>query len=301
VRSLLWYPRGWRRRYGAELVALMDELGDRERSLLSTRLDLARCGLAERFRILAPGPLPPRERGREGALLVLYAWVLFVIGGCGIAKLSEHWDAVTPVGKQSLPAHAFGVLTWAAVAGSALVLAGVALALPALVALVRRGGAADLRRPLARAVVLSSVGIACTVALSRWAHTLSSPNRNGHDGLYSAAFAVVVLVGVACLFAWASAAASIARRLPLTRTIVRLEGVLAAVVALTMVVMALATVIWWAALAGAAPWFFAGRPAGSAGAQALEPNMIVASALMLAATILALLGAERSLNGSLRA
>ena len=300
MNGLRWYPRAWRLRYGAELEGLMEELDDRERSSLATRFDLARGGLAERFRILAPGPLAPRERAREGALLVVHAWMLFVIGGFGIAKLSEHWQAVTPAAKQSLPAHAFTVLYWTAGVGSVLVLAGVVLALPALFALLRRGGFAGIRRPLVRAVLLTILGVACTAGLSRWAHTLGPAKRNGGDSLYSAAFALCALLVASCLFAWSTAAAVIARRLELPRTILRLEAALAGAVGAAMLVMAAATTIWWAALANAAPWFFSGRPVGTGGS-VLQPNLIAASVLIATATALGFVGAERSLRAGWRA
>ena len=147
MRLLRWYPRAWRLRYGAELIAILEQFDAAERSSWATRFDVARAGLRERLRILAPGPLRPRERAREGALLVLYAWMLFVVGGFAVAKLSEHQQAVTPPNKQSLPSQAFSVLYWTAGVGSVLVIAGVAISLPALVALLRRGGWFEIRRP----------------------------------------------------------------------------------------------------------------------------------------------------------
>lgn len=298
MRSLRWYPRAWRVRYGAELIALMEQLEPSEHSSWLTRFDIVRSGLRERVRVLAPGPLPPNEKAREGALLVLYAWMLFVVGGSALAKLSEHWQAVTPLSKQSLPSHAFGVLYWAAGIGSVLVLAGVAVSLPACVDLLRRGRWFEIRRPVIRAVILSMVAVGLTIGLSRWAHSLTPGKRNGGDDFYSAAYVAWFVLGVSCLFAWATAAAAVARRLELSRSALRLESLLAVAVGISMVVMTAAAVVWWASLANAAPWFFSGRSVGSTGS-VVQPNGVVGSALILLATLLGLVGATRSARGAL--
>ena len=284
MRSLRWFPRAWRARYGAELRALLEQVDASERSSRTTRFDLARAGLRERLRILAPGPLPPEEKAREGALLVLYAWMLFVVGGFALEKLSEHWQAVTPLTEQSLPARAFCVLYGAAGAGSVLVVIGVAVSLPALFDLLRRGGSIEIGRPVIRALVLSALALGLTIGLSRWAHSLTAAQRNGSDGVYTAAFGAWFLFGVSCLFAWAVAAASVARRLELAPSALRLESLLAVGVGISMLVMTSAAMVWWAAVANVAP---------------IEPNMIVASILIVSATLLGLIGATRSVRGGL--
>ncbi len=295
MRLLRIYPRAWRERYGEELAALVDELGGGARMSWRLRLDVGRAGLVERFRALGLNGLPPRERAREGSLLVLYAWMLFVLGGFGVQKASEHWQAVTPAAKQGLPSAAFDVLVAAAGAGSLLVLAGVAAALPPLVALIRGGGWAEIRRPVLRAVALTVLTVAAAAALGLWAHSLTPAQRNGGDVAYSGAFVAWALLGAACLLAWAAAAAATARRLALPAGTLRLEVWLGAAVSGAMAAMTAATAVWWGSLAGAAPWFFAGRPVG-ASASALSPNLIVAAGLMVAATLLALAGSARAVG-----
>ena len=179
-----------------------------------------------------------------------------------------------------------------------LVLAGVAAALPAVLALLRAGGWSAVRRSFLRAAVLSLFALALTIALARWAQSLSPSKRNGADDLYSAGFVLWFAVAVSCLFAWAVAAAAVARRLELSRVVLRVEAGLAVGVAAAMVVMTVATLVWWASLADAAPWFFSGRPIGSGG-NGIDPNLIVASALAVAAAALGLLGAARSVRGEL--
>jgi hypothetical protein len=51
-RVLRWYPAAWRRRYGEELIAMLDDThgaGDLPRQ---TRIALVRSGLIERIRLL---------------------------------------------------------------------------------------------------------------------------------------------------------------------------------------------------------------------------------------------------------
>ena len=297
MRLLRAYPAAWRARYGDELATLVEELGENARMSWRDRLDVVRAGVGERVRVLLAGGLPPGEQAREGSLLVLFAWMLFVLGGFGMQKASEHWQAVTPAGKQGLPAAAFDALFWTAGIGSAIVLFGVALSLPGLATLLRRGGWTKIRRPIIRASLLSLLDVAATVGLVRWAHSLTPADRNGHGGVYSGVFVAWVLLVAACLVAWAAAARATARQLSWPVQILRLEAWLGLAASAAMVVMTLATAIWWGALASAAPWFFAGRPAGSS-ASALTLNVAIPSLLMVCATLLGLTGALRAVKAT---
>jgi hypothetical protein len=295
MRLLRVYPSAWRARYGDELASLIEELDGGKRMSWRVRLDVVRAGVVERARLVAPHRLGPRERAREGSLLVLYAWMVFVIGGFGIMKASEHWQAVTPAAKQGLPAAAFDALVVAAAVGSALVLAGVALSLPRLGGLLRGGGWREIRRPVLRAAALSVLTVSLTAGLGIWAHSLSVASRNGHDTAYASVFVVWVLLLAGSLLAWAAAAAATARRLAWSVDSLRVEAWLGAGVSTAMAVMTIATAVWWGSLARAAPWFFDGRPVG-AGASAIVSNVVVPVAFMLFATVLGLVGATRALR-----
>jgi hypothetical protein len=276
-------------------VTLIEELDGGARMSWRVRFDVVRAGVVERMRVFAPRGLPPGERAREGAVLVLYAWMVFVIGGFGVEKTSEHWQAVTPAAKQSLPAAAFDVLFVAASAGSMLVLLGVAVSLPRLAALIRGGGWREIRWPVLCASSLTALTVAATCGLVAWAHSLTPSARNGGDAAYGAVFVAWVILIAACLLAWAAAAATTARQLALSTGTLRVEVWFAAAVTVTMAVMTIATAVWWGSLARAAPWFFDGRRAGSS-ASALVSNMVVPVGLMLVATALGLLGATRALR-----
>lgn len=295
MRLLRAYPAAWRARYGDELVALLDELDGAARMSSRVRLDVVRAGIAERARTLAAAGAAPPERARRGSVLVLYAWMLFVLGGFGVQKASEHWQAATPSGDRTLPAVGFDALVVTAAVGSALVVLGVVVALPRLVRLLRGGGWSSVRLPILVATGLSLLTVAATGGLAAWAHSLRPVARNGGDAVYAGVFGGWVLLVAVCLFAWAYAASATARRIPFSVRQLRLEAGLAAATSAAMVVMTLAAAVWWGAVASAAPWFFDGLPVGSSGGP-LAANVIVPVALMVCATALGLAGASRALR-----
>ena len=81
------YPCWWRARYGDELLALLEA----QPLTWRVRADVVVAGLGERLR----GSGPPQLR-------VLWAWALFVIGGMGFQKTSEHWQVVVPSGNDDV-------------------------------------------------------------------------------------------------------------------------------------------------------------------------------------------------------
>ena len=291
------YPPAWRARYGEELEALIVESSGGRRVSWRVWLDVALAGGRVRLRSsgLTGDAVPPGERSRAGSLLVLCAWVLFVGAGFGVQKTSEHWQSATPASSQGLPAGAFAVLVVAAALGSVLVLTGIACVCPSLVAFMRGGGWGEIRGVVLRAVLVTAPTLAATIALLVWAHRLSSGQRSGHDSVYLLGVGAWALLMAACLVAWTVAGVATARRLAFSAKLLRLEAWLAAAVSTTMAVMTIATAIWWAALASAAPWFFAGRPVGTS-TSALVPQLLLAMLLMLIATPLASAGALRALR-----
>ncbi|MBV8479840.1 MAG: hypothetical protein JOY72_05995 [Actinobacteria bacterium] len=216
------YPRRWRDRYGDELLALLEA----EPLTWRARANVVAAGLVERTRGSGPGHLR-----------VLWGWAFFVVGGMAFQKTSEHWQGVFPSGHLATPTVAFDTVQVAAVIGSAAVLAGVALALPAFVRDLRRGGWTALRRPLLAAASGTIVAAASLLVLS-------------HD--HALAVGVVfVLSAIFALFASTHAAVAAARRLPSQRV----YSVLATGVTLTMVVMVGAATAWFAAVTVRSPSF----------------------------------------------
>jgi hypothetical protein len=294
-RLLRFYPPAWRRRYGEELAGLIVEASDGGRVPWRTRLDVALAGGRERVRSagLEPGD-SPAERVRARFLLVLCAWALLVLGGAVAGKFSEHWRDAVPAGGSGLASAAFTVLIAAAGWGSALVLAGVAAAVPSFLRSLPGGGWGRVRRPLAAAALAGLALVAATAALALWAGGLSSAQREGGDAAYSAAFVVWALLVAGTIATCAGAAVAIAGRIELPDRLLRLEAWLAAGATVAMAAVTAATLVWWIALADAAPWFFSGAQARSSGGSTLAPQLLAAAAVMVAATLLAA-GASRHL------
>ncbi len=288
------YPRPWRIRYGAELEELL-VASSGGRVSWRDGLDVAAGAFRERLRAAGlAGDPPPAERTRGGALLVLCAWALFVVGGVGVQKFSEHWQGAMPNGGHGVPFDAFDVLIGGAAVGSALVVAGVLAALPALLRFLRDGGWPLVRPHLVAASVLTVCAGAGVAGLALWAHGLTGPQRNGSDAAYTAVAVLVALLLAACVLAWTAAAVACGRRLHLTHGTLRLEAMLAVGVVAAMAAMTAATAVWWAALARSAdPAFFGGS--------AVAPQLVVATLLMLAATLSGALGARQAVRGALAA
>ncbi len=287
------YPRAWRIRYGSELEELV-VASSGGRVSWRVRLDVAAGGLRERARSAGlSGDAPPAEQARGGALLSLCAWALFVVGGLGVQKFSEHWQSATPPGTGRLPAlafDAFDTLVVVAVIGTMLVLVGVAVTLPALTRFLRDGGWPLVRRRVILAAASTVVAAGCLAVLVAWARGLTGLERNGRDSAYVGMFGVTLLAMLACLAAWTAAAVACGRRLQLSLATLVFEAALAVGVTLSMAAMTVATVTWWIVLARSAqPSFFGGS--------AVAPQLFVAAALMLLATAAGALGSARAVRG----
>jgi hypothetical protein len=295
-RLLRFYPSAWRRRYGEELKELIVEASDPGGVSWRTRLDVAIAGSRERVR--AAGLEPdgaPAHRVRARVLLVLCAWAVFVLGGMVVGKFSEHWQGAVPASGGSVGKPAFTILVAAACCGSALVLGGAAVVVPSFLRLLRRGGWRRVRRPLARTVAVGAVLVAATSLLAIWAGSLDAHQREGGDLMYSVGFVAWALLVVATIATATMAAIEIAGKVEPAPSVLRALAWIGAGTALAMAVVAAATVVWWIELAGTAPWFFSGHAAGQGGS-ALAPQLIAATAVMVAATVFAGRNAVRGLQ-----
>jgi hypothetical protein len=216
------YPRSWRERYGAELLALLEA----EPLTWRVRTNVAAAGLRARL----------HGSGR-GELRVLWAWSLFGIGGMAFQKSSEHWQVVVPGSGQGVPTAAFDTVQFAAAIGSIAVVAGVASSLPSFLSDLRSGGWTVLRRPILLASAATAIAAAALGAVAL-----------DHDIVAASAF---ILFALSSLLAWTNAATAAARRLePL-----RIHSYLGLVVTATMVVMAIAAAVWFATVSAHAPSF----------------------------------------------
>jgi hypothetical protein len=265
---LRWYPRSWRGRYGEELSALLDDEYDRHLPIL-VHLGLVTGGLRQRARQsgLTGDSAPAAEGVRAGALLVLVAWVAFVIAGVSFAKLSEHFDEALPHGMAShhLADLANTVLQAVAGVASILVVVGTLLAVPAFVRYVRAVGWPSVRGHFVRALASSGLTVAVTVPLVVWAHHLTPHQRNGGVHLYGALFLIWTALIAVTLGLWNLVAIVAGFRVEFSTPTLTAEAILAVIIAVAMVVMVGATAAWWGAMAVDAPAFLKNSPGGFPG------------------------------------
>jgi hypothetical protein len=312
-RGGLWlrcYPRGWRARYGEELEELIHSMSAEAPLPWRTRIDLVRAGLRERARGVGFGGqgVPAGERARAGALLVLCAWAIFLVGGAILQRFAENWQTLTPAGSADAAGAAMVAVKVLAVLAGAIVLLGIGCTLPGLLALLRAGRWREILSPVLRALALTLAALASVAAIAAWAHTLDSAQRNGSDPAYEFGFVAMAVVCRLCLAAWTAAAVAVARRLELASLRLRLQAKLAGAAGLAMLAITAAVGLWWAVLATKAAWALHGDkppligPGGLEASQALTlhpdlasspvtPQLLLAGALMVIATALAAFGA----------
>jgi hypothetical protein len=152
TRWLLWYPRGWRSRYGEEFAELLAaEFAERPRSP-RRNLNLVASGLRARLAAagLAAHPLDRSDAARAGLVTLAYCGVAFVMFGAAMwsqLAIDLQWTAQDDSGITHgagwmsagllvfgvAAAAAFGGLVWAAI-GTAARGAGRRLVRPALTA-----------------------------------------------------------------------------------------------------------------------------------------------------------------------
>ena len=295
MRALLrWYPAAWRERYGDELVALMEDHSGEGPLTTRVKLSLIWAGLRERAHRtgLVGAQLSPPDRARAGSLLVLCAWSAFVLAGASFSKAAEHFARALPVASRPIPQGAFDLVAGLGVMGATLVGLGAIAAFPAFIGFLRDGGWSAIRGHVLRAGALTAMTAGAVIPLGAWAHHLNEFQRNGGDGLYSHAFVAWAVLAAATLAQWTTAVAAAARRVDLTRRVLRFEALLAVAVAGTMVVMTAATALWWGAMATDAPWFLEGTARGT-GPSPFNVQLVLTVALMLTATVAAAYGVVR--------
>jgi hypothetical protein len=302
LRLLRWYPRSWRRRYGAEFTELLiAELAEQPRSWRRT-LDVARGGLLARCTAagLTRHELPARDQFRVS--LAAMCCAVAVTGALGVfmlAQLATGWQWSV----SRAPGATAGTLIMAA-AAAGLGLTGLAAAAPAgwhaAVTAVRRR---DVRLGLALALALASAVVLALgtrhfqngwpgtggtglerglvpagLAAFGWASTLWVSAYWVHPGLWGAFPAAEIAWMVLSPFTWVSLVAGLvgtARRLsppPALRAYLARLSMAAAVAALGFV-------------AGAGCWVLARDPAGVA---AFRPGLIDVGGLAVMAGAAAL-------------
>jgi hypothetical protein len=276
--ALRLYPLAHRRRYGAELEALLE---DSPAGLL-TVLDLLRGAATAHVRPAAPATasLSPADRIRSSASVILACWLAFAAAGLGFYKTTEGpafsraGDAHVALGGSHLAIQALAVLA------SLAILAG---ALPLVIAALRQlRHSRSVRRATglaAGAVALAAVATGALAALANAVPSLS-------DGASAAVLAAWSAIALACGFACLVAARRGLFAIDVGRRELRTALSLGTVVTVGMASIALATSVYVVALAldsGA----LAGRPNGPLGLISVATSVALQLVIMAVAASLA--------------
>jgi hypothetical protein len=215
-----------------------------------------------------------------------------MIGGAALAKTAEQFPAALPARSRALAELAYDATAVAGIAGTLLVVAGAVIAAPGFVRFVRAKRWFEVRRVFWTSVIASATMVAVALGLSRWAHGLTSAQRNGTDGLYSSMFLVFVLVVVVTIALWARTCVAIASRIDFTSRELRLESVVAFGVSLTSIVVIASTSVWWIQMGLHAPWFLEGTSGGIV-ASLTSAQLLAIMVPMVLGTLTAAWGASR--------
>jgi hypothetical protein len=289
-RALRWYPKRWRRRYGDELTALIEDTYGPGRIPWRGQLGLARSGSAERLRDW--GVAGPARSPLAGSLLVLWAWAAFVVAGAGFANLAENWRSALPAGHALLATVGYDVTFLAGVAGGAIIVVAAAICARPVLMFVGEGRWREVSHLLLPAVALTVVTFSAIGAMALWSRHLNSYDRNGGLWTYGLLASAVALLITATIGWWASVVTGTARRMEFPPRVLCWCGRLAVALTAVMAVLVAGAVTWWAAIAVQAPWFLGGTPVGTAGT--------VAPALLVAVGVIMVIGLATGAAGARR-
>jgi hypothetical protein len=231
--ALALYPLAFKRRYGDELEALVEQSRPRP----ATVANLLRGAAAAHLRppAAAEAAIDGADRIRASAVGVLGCWVVFAAAGFGFYKTTENFDAAGYEHPLLVDSHQL-IQVLASVASATVVLAALPLIAAALVHARRHRSVARLiGRPLLPAAAFAVL----TAVLVLVAHASPSRSSAGTGGHVAAV--LWALAGLACAAACVAAcrASLFASPAPPRRLLAALAGswlVAAAMAAITVAV-----------------------------------------------------------------
>lgn len=283
LAALALYPLAHRRRYGAEMEALVEDspAGPREVA------DLVRGALLAHLRP-APGlVLGAEDRLRAGAAGLLACWILFAAAGFGFYKTTEDGSFATAAAAHPLLGAVHTAVQALAAIGSLAVVLGAA---PLVLGVLREAP----RNRRARAAALGAGAAVASFVLATAGLVALAANQGAATDLGRALFVAWLGLGLACgicclLAARAGLFALAAERRPLRAAIA-----CGAVVEAAMVAIALLTVLCALALFLDAP-HLAAAPNGPFGLVGVGASVALQAAAMVAAAGLGALTLRRAL------
>lgn len=293
-RLLRWYPPRWRSRYEEEFLEFLTDRYGTSRLPWRAQLSIVVAGVRERSTdsgITGTRSTDVTQR-KSGALMVLVAWSIMIVGGAVLQKTSEHFASSLPPHAHSLADVAFNVTVASGIIGSLLVLAGAGVAMPACSRLLRAEGWSSLRPKLVTPLIATAMSGAATSGLSLWAHHLTSVQRNGADDWYSSAFLTCAFLVVVTIGLWTKVAVGIAIGCEFTSQELRRESYLALAVSLAALFVIAGATAWWIEMAQHASWFLSGSTVGLP-SSAWSTNLAAALTVMALGTVAAVWGASR--------
>jgi MFS family permease len=239
--AVLTYPLAFRRRYGDEMRALLDDEPPRSRTVL----DLLRGALAAHLRPPAGlgGVVELDDRLRASMSGVLACWVAFAAAGSGFAITTEDVPFSKAGNGHPLLGSAHGAIQILAIVASVAVVAG---ALPLVLAALARARHERRLRLLVSLPVAAVITFAGLTAVLVWvAHGQRSHHATTGSGI---AFIAWALAGLACAAVCVIASRRVLFLMPVARRRLFMAFGCAAIITTAMVVIAMFTALYAIAL-----------------------------------------------------
>jgi hypothetical protein len=282
--ALALYPLAFRRRYGDELAALLDQTPPTPRTVV----DLLRAALAAHLRPLAGrGAIDGADRVRASATGVLACWLLFATAGFAFYNTTEDTPFSTAGNAHPLLGGAHIAIQVLAVLASAAVVLG---CLPVALVVLAEGR----RQPRLRALALLPLAAVLVFAgATGLLNLIANSQQINHPSTASAvAFIAWGLLGFACGAVCVLAARKAAFAVPVSPGRLAFAYLCALLVTAAMAAMALATALYAIALALDAPRLAA---SGNGPHQLISTgaSVVVQLAFMLLAAALAAVATRR--------
>jgi hypothetical protein len=283
--ALALYPLAYRRRYGEELAALLEDTGASPRVIG----DLARGALRAHLRPepKVAGAVGREDRLRLAASSVLLCWVVFTAAGLGLYKTTEGRPFEAGAGAPGLLGTAHLAIQILALLAAAAVAIG---AVPLVLAAWRQ----RRERPAARgAIGLACGAISLFVGVTVGLIAVAAITPGLSPGVEAVILAAYSLLALACGIGCALAARQGLFAITVPRHLLVLAAGCTTVVAAAMVGIALFAAVYLVDLISGAP-NLAGAPNGPLGVPSVAVSLAVQLAAMVAFTAPAALAAARS-------
>jgi ABC-type spermidine/putrescine transport system permease subunit I len=247
------YPGAWRRRYGDEFEALLEQTPLNARVLF----DVAVAAVDAHLNPAGPMRRWPLmfERLRASELAVFAGWVLFVASGLDFSKMTENWNITDPASGTS-PAVLLPFL--AVMAGAVVALLGVLVAGVPIAWAIARSASKARQWKLLSLFAVPPISLAVWIGLTFLLLNVVVPGPVPDGALRLVGF--VAWVGVFCLAAVASTVAVTIAAIngEVAPELYRRAVTPALVVAGTMAAVAIAVVVWGLAVLATEPALFWG-------------------------------------------